>query len=134
MVFVQNFIAYIWPKPTQGKIWNKFASASFIERTLLCKLCYLLWSSILKQRYQICCIINRRFRKTDFLTECYFIYRSALRKMSITFYWFRELNALQIDDLKLVRKTTYTNNEWWENMQFPRGDVIFRRFLVLTYS
>ncbi len=75
-------------KPTQHKIWKIFTSASFIERSLFYKLCYLLWFSILKQRHEICCIINRRFLKTDFLTECYSTYQSILRKISINFYSF----------------------------------------------
>ncbi len=64
-----------------GKYEWYLPPASFIERSLLYKLYYLLWFSILKQRYEICCIINRRIWQTDFLTECYLIYQSVLRKI-----------------------------------------------------
>ncbi len=67
----------------------------FIERSLLYKLCYLLWFPILKQIHEIRCIKIRRFRKTDVLTECYFTYQSVHRKMSITFYSF-ELKPIVI--------------------------------------
>jgi hypothetical protein len=100
MVFVQNFIAYIWPKPTQGKIWNKFASASFIEWTFLYKPCYLLWFPILKQRHKICCIINRRFRKTDFFDRVLFYIPIGSPK--------------NVYNLLLISRIECSTNRWFE--------------------